>query len=277
MRRLLPGAAAPVLAEADGQRAAAARRPGPGVHHRPAAEPGEPPTGCRFAERCPLRFEKCDQEPPMVEERRAEGASAGCMRDDRSRGMADEKSDSMKVNTQTVRKQATPASRMATCSRSRTCGCGSSCGGSGFGHAGYVRAVDGVNFDLAKGEAIAVVGESGCGKIEPDEDDPRACTGRPRGRCFSTAEPERAGRARACSWYRSAGRVRPAGSVRCAAAVHERAAHPEEPLIINGVKEQGGAPAAHPQGDGGSEAVPGGRFPGRSSRTCSAAGSSSGW
>jgi peptide/nickel transport system ATP-binding protein len=34
----------------------------------------------------------------------------------------------------------------------------------GFGHAGYVRAVDGVNFDLHRGEAIAVVGESGCGK-----------------------------------------------------------------------------------------------------------------
>jgi peptide/nickel transport system ATP-binding protein len=34
----------------------------------------------------------------------------------------------------------------------------------GFGHAGYVRAVDGVDFELGKGEAIAVVGESGCGK-----------------------------------------------------------------------------------------------------------------
>lgn len=34
----------------------------------------------------------------------------------------------------------------------------------GFGHAGYVRAVDGVNFELRRGEAIAVVGESGCGK-----------------------------------------------------------------------------------------------------------------
>ncbi len=34
----------------------------------------------------------------------------------------------------------------------------------GFGHAGYVRAVDNVTFDLKQGEAIACVGESGCGK-----------------------------------------------------------------------------------------------------------------
>jgi peptide/nickel transport system ATP-binding protein len=34
----------------------------------------------------------------------------------------------------------------------------------GFGRAGYVRAVDDVTFDVHHGEAIAIVGESGCGK-----------------------------------------------------------------------------------------------------------------
>lgn len=34
----------------------------------------------------------------------------------------------------------------------------------GFGSAGYVKAVDGVSFDLMQGETVAVVGESGCGK-----------------------------------------------------------------------------------------------------------------
>lgn len=32
-------------------------------------------------------------------------------------------------------------------------------------YAGRVQAVRGVNFSLAKGEILAVVGESGCGKV----------------------------------------------------------------------------------------------------------------
>lgn len=34
----------------------------------------------------------------------------------------------------------------------------------GFGHAGHVKAVDGVSFEVHQAETIAIVGESGCGK-----------------------------------------------------------------------------------------------------------------
>ncbi|MGZ4123272.1 MAG: ATP-binding cassette domain-containing protein, partial [Tumebacillaceae bacterium] len=34
----------------------------------------------------------------------------------------------------------------------------------GFGSKGVVRAVDGLSFELYRGETLALVGESGCGK-----------------------------------------------------------------------------------------------------------------
>jgi oligopeptide/dipeptide ABC transporter ATP-binding protein len=34
-----------------------------------------PPTGCRFKDRCPFRFEKCDQDPPVIEK---EGRKVRC-------------------------------------------------------------------------------------------------------------------------------------------------------------------------------------------------------
>jgi oligopeptide/dipeptide ABC transporter ATP-binding protein len=34
-----------------------------------------PPKGCRFADRCPFRFERCDEEPPMIEK---DGRKAKC-------------------------------------------------------------------------------------------------------------------------------------------------------------------------------------------------------
>jgi oligopeptide/dipeptide ABC transporter ATP-binding protein len=34
-----------------------------------------PPTGCRFKDRCPFRFDKCDQDPPVIEK---EGRKVRC-------------------------------------------------------------------------------------------------------------------------------------------------------------------------------------------------------
>ena len=72
----------------------------------------------------------------------------------------------------------------------------------GFGHAGMVRAVDGVNFTLRQGEAAAVVGESGCGKSTLA----KAILGlhRPtKGQVVFAGKPLDSLRSREMPWYRS--------------------------------------------------------------------------
>lgn len=107
----------------------------------------------------------------------------------------------------------------------------------GFGHAGYVRAVDGVNFNLKYGESTAVVGESGCGKSSlmktilginiPTKGDIVF-----QGRHLSKMDRKE------LKWYRSqVGYVQqdPYGALAPFMTV-ERIL--EEPLIINGVKSK---------------------------------------
>jgi peptide/nickel transport system ATP-binding protein len=107
----------------------------------------------------------------------------------------------------------------------------------GFGHAGYVRAVDGVTFDLGYGEAIGVVGESGCGKTtlmktilglyEPTEGDV----------IFENLKLSERG-TRAMQLYRShVGYVQqdPYGALPPFMTVQRIL---EEPMIINGVKNK---------------------------------------
>ena len=59
-------APASLFAEADGQRATIAAK-------NPISITGRPPSlinlpkGCRFADRCPSRFEKCVENPPVIE------------------------------------------------------------------------------------------------------------------------------------------------------------------------------------------------------------------
>ncbi|MGQ9599571.1 MAG: ABC transporter ATP-binding protein [Anaerolineae bacterium] len=106
----------------------------------------------------------------------------------------------------------------------------------GFAHAGYVRAVDGVSFDLHQGEAIAIVGESGCGKSSLM----KTILGlnRPiKGDILFDGHKLSELHGRSLQWYRSqVGYVQqdPYGALPPFMSVRRIL---EEPLIINGVKD----------------------------------------
>ena len=107
----------------------------------------------------------------------------------------------------------------------------------GFGHAGNVRAVDGVSFDIRQGEAIAVVGESGCGKSSLM----KTILGlhRPTGGdvSFEGVSLSRLDR-RGLKWYRSqVGYVQQDPFAALAPFMNIRRIL-EEPLIVNGVKDR---------------------------------------
>jgi peptide/nickel transport system ATP-binding protein len=107
----------------------------------------------------------------------------------------------------------------------------------GFGHAGFVRAVDGVNFDLYRGEAIAIVGESGCGKSSLMKTILALYRPREGEIIFDGRNLNELGR-EGLRWYRSrVGYVQqdPYGALPPFMSVHRIL---EEPLIIGGVRSK---------------------------------------
>ena len=107
----------------------------------------------------------------------------------------------------------------------------------GFGHAGYVRAVDDVSFKLLHGQAVAVVGESGCGKSSLM----KAILGLHRatkGDIYFEGKSVNSFSRREMQWYRSqVGYVQqdPYGALPPFMTI-ERIL--EEPLLINGITNQ---------------------------------------
>jgi len=105
-----------------------------------------------------------------------------------------------------------------------------------FGRAGAVRAVDDVTFDLAAGEAIAVVGESGCGKSSLA----KTILGlyRPtRGEIFFQGQPIHSANSQTLRWYhRQVGFVQqdPYGALPPFLNVRRILA---EPLSIHGIRK----------------------------------------
>ena len=121
------------------------------------------PTGCRFKDRCPERFDKCDQDPPTAKQ---DGHLVKCWlySENREKSNGNESSEEGIRNTAGVTSDDIKTKNGKVLLSIQDLHVWFELRRFGFGHAGYVHAVDGVNFDLNYGEAIAVVGESGCGK-----------------------------------------------------------------------------------------------------------------
>ncbi|MBO4527976.1 MAG: dipeptide ABC transporter ATP-binding protein [Victivallales bacterium] len=111
-------------------------------------------TGCGFASRCPFKSDACDAQKPLLEA--FDGShEVACLRMKELQQLeksSDKAENASAQNGQTVLKvndlRVWFPVKAGILKRT----------------VGHVKAVDGISFELKKGETLAVVGESGCGK-----------------------------------------------------------------------------------------------------------------
>ena len=123
-----------------------------------------PPTGCRFAARCPFRIEICAQDPPLYET--LPGHLSACHRASEiaSGALVGER----RVSAQAISPDATnrragePLLVVENLRKHFTV----KAAGAGFlsSKTAVIRAVEDVSFSIDAGETLGLVGESGCGK-----------------------------------------------------------------------------------------------------------------
>ena len=117
----------------------------------------KPPTGCRFAERCPYRIDICATEPPLAS---IDGDHLSACHRARELPLATASA------AETALQPADVASTQPTILSVENLAKHFKVSARGLlgGDAKTVKAVDGVSFTIARGETLGLVGESGCGK-----------------------------------------------------------------------------------------------------------------
>jgi len=123
------------------------------------------PDGCRFEARCDYRFEKCVEEPPLFEVPPQHSKCWLCESGRRTpavREFVGEQPARTPVRSHTPGQPAAAVQAILRVESLRTY---FPVGRHLFGRPDQtIKAVDGVDLDLAPGETLGIVGESGCGK-----------------------------------------------------------------------------------------------------------------
>jgi peptide/nickel transport system ATP-binding protein len=118
------------------------------------------PSGCRFAARCPFRIAKCDEHPVLTEV--VPGRKARCWVTQAGAPLPSPAARQAAVKAPPI---AAPSGAKEPLLSVRGLVKHFPLSRDGlFGSRKVVRAVDGVDLDVAAGETVGVVGESGCGK-----------------------------------------------------------------------------------------------------------------
>ncbi len=120
-----------------------------------------PPSGCRFAPRCPHRIEVCDQDPTL-REIGADHGSACWRADELAAGTLVRAAVRAKPGLAAADAEATPLLQVESLHKYFAI----KAAGAGFlsSKTATVKAVEDVSFSVATGETLGLVGESGCGK-----------------------------------------------------------------------------------------------------------------